>query len=258
VKDYLRGSNPRISSSEQMVKTTPPGHGSRLLRITEENPLYDHFARPVDNIRLLVTGPFSQDDLGLKCYHSKVGAVELILNHLVDGPNEYAIVDMTAGADSFASGLFTRFDLTCAVVEPTVKSLSVYQQYKTYAHDYGIAICAIGNKIEGEDDIAFLREQVGDDLLTCFGHSSYVRAMEKGRYQPLSQLEEHNTQALSLIRQAVDACQKDWDTFYAQAVAFHQKNALSWANAMVGEDLTTQIDPTFSLKAHVMEHVLSA
>ena len=29
------------------------------------------------------------------------------------------MVDMTAGADSFASGLFTRFDLTFLVCEPT-------------------------------------------------------------------------------------------------------------------------------------------
>ena len=40
----------------------------------------------------------------MACYHSKVGAVELLLNHLVDGPGEYVVVDMTAGADSFASG----------------------------------------------------------------------------------------------------------------------------------------------------------
>jgi GTPase SAR1 family protein len=32
IKDYLRGSNPRISSAAAMVKTTPPGPGSRLLR----------------------------------------------------------------------------------------------------------------------------------------------------------------------------------------------------------------------------------
>jgi CO dehydrogenase maturation factor len=65
IKDDLRGDNPRIRSTATMVKTTPPGRGSRLL-----------------------------------------------LNHLVDGPGEYVVVDMTAGADCFASGLFTRFDRT--------------------------------------------------------------------------------------------------------------------------------------------------
>ncbi len=40
IKEYLRGDNPRIASAAQMVKTTPPGRGSRLLRVAEENPIY--------------------------------------------------------------------------------------------------------------------------------------------------------------------------------------------------------------------------
>src|ERR1700757_961809 len=34
IKEYLRGTNPRISSAEAMVKTTPPGRGSRLLGLS--------------------------------------------------------------------------------------------------------------------------------------------------------------------------------------------------------------------------------
>src|SRR3954470_9550447 len=38
IKEYLRGSNPRIAA-ESMIKTTPPGEGSRLLRVCENNPV---------------------------------------------------------------------------------------------------------------------------------------------------------------------------------------------------------------------------
>lgn len=245
IKHYLRGANQRIASVSEMIKTTPPGRGSRLVRVTESNPLYDYFVRSVDGIKLLVTGPFNEDDLGLKCYHSKVGAVELLLNHCVDGPDEYLVVDMTAGADSFASGLFTRFDLTCIVVEPTVRALGVYQQYKAYAQGYGVRLCVVGNKVENEDDLAFLREHTGEDLLTWIGRSAYVRAMEKGRIQPLIHLEEEHLRALRTIQATADACEKDWTTFYQQAVEFHRKNALSWANAQTGADLTLQVDPAF-------------
>ena len=236
IKHYLRGTNPRITSDEVMIKTTPPGRGSRLVRVAESNPLYDYFGRDVAGVTLLVTGPFSDEDLGLKCYHSKVGAVELLLNHCVDGQGEYIVVDMTAGADAFASGLFTRFDLTCIVVEPTLRALGVYQQYKAYAQGYGVRLRVFGNKVENEEDVAFLREHTGDDLLTWIGRSAYVRAMEKGHVQPLASLEEEHVQALRTIKAAADACEKDWATFYHQGVAFHRKNALSWANAQTGED----------------------
>jgi CO dehydrogenase maturation factor len=255
LKHYLRGTNLRIASDEAMIKTTPPGRGSRLVRVKESNPLYAYFARDVNGVTLLVTGPFSDEDLGLKCYHSKVGAVELLLNHCADSQDEYIVVDMTAGADAFASGLFTRFDLTCIVVEPTLRALSVYQQYKAYAQGYGVRLCVIGNKVENEDDVAFLREHTGEDLLTWLGRSAYVRAMEKGHIQPLAYLEEEQRRALHTIKAAADACAKDWTTFYRQAVEFHRKNALAWANAQTGEDLTLQIDPEFrpeEYQAHLL------
>ncbi len=77
IKDYLRGGNPRIASADTMIKTTPPGEGSRLLRVQEDNPVYDACARPVrldgGTVRLMVTGPFTDADLGVACYHSRPG-----------------------------------------------------------------------------------------------------------------------------------------------------------------------------------------
>jgi CO dehydrogenase maturation factor len=247
LKEYLRGSNPRIASGAAMVKTTPPGRGSRLLRVTEPNPVWSRFERRVGDVRLMATGPFSADDLGVACYHSKVGAAELILNHLVDGAGEYVVVDMTAGADSFASGLFTRFDLTFLVAEPTRKGVSVWRQYRDYARDYDVALRVVGNKVEGPGDVAFLRETVGEDLLVCLEHSRYVRELEQGRAAALASLEAANRTALERMREAVDATPKDWAKFTRQAVDFHVKNALSWANRAVGDDLRNQIDPDFVL-----------
>ena len=37
----------------------------------------------------MASGPFTEDDLGVSCCHSKTGAVELYLNHLVDAEDEY-------------------------------------------------------------------------------------------------------------------------------------------------------------------------
>ena len=279
IKEYLRGANPRITSAETMIKTTPPGHGSRLLRLCEDNPVYAACARDVrlddeggedvedgtggtggagrtdsgagsgGGVRLMVTGPFTESDLGVACYHSKVGAVELCLNHLVDGRGEYLVVDMTAGSDSFASGLFTRFDLTFLVAEPTRKGVAVYRQWKEYARDFGVRLAVVGNKVQGEDDLAFLRSEVGDDLLVAVGHSDWVRAMEKGRPPRFTLLEEANRQALRTMHTCADQSYegRDWDRYTRQMVHFHRKNAESWGNEKTGADLAAQIDPAFVL-----------
>ncbi|MEV1052452.1 ATP-binding protein [Streptomyces sp. NPDC049887] len=253
IKEYLRGTNPRITSADTMIKTTPPGGGSRLLRVRENNPVYDACARTVrlddGQIRLMATGPFTESDLGVACYHSKVGAVELCLNHLVDGPDEYVVVDMTAGSDSFASGMFTRFDMTFLVAEPTRKGVSVYRQYKEYARDFGVALRVVGNKVQGPDDLEFLRDEVGDDLLVTVGHSDWVRSMEKGRPPRFALLEEPNRAALRTLRQSADAscARRDWVRYTRQMVHFHLKNAESWGNAKTGADLAAQVDPDFVL-----------
>nr|WP_055508916.1 ATP-binding protein [Nonomuraea pusilla] len=244
IKDHLRGDNPCIPSAEAMVKTTPPGRGSRLLGF-DDLAGGEYALTTPEGIRLMATGPFSEDDLGVACYHSKVGAVELLLNHLVDGQGEYVVVDMTAGADSFASGLFTRFDLTFLVAEPTRQGVGVYHQYREHASRYDVALAVVGNKVHGPSDVDFLRDQVGDDLLTWMEHSAAVRAMEQGRPFTLDDLEPANADALALLRKRLDEQEKDWERFGRQAEEFHLRNARAWANARTGLDLEAQIDPEF-------------
>ncbi len=248
IKEYLRSDNPRISSITSMVKTTPPGKGSRLIGVSENNPINSHFKRRIGDVDFMATGAFSEEDLGIKCYHSKVGAVELLLNHMVDKQNEYVVVDMTAGSDSFASGMFTKFDMTFLVSEPTLKGLTVYEQYKNHAKDHGVKIGVIGNKVENNSDLEFLKKNVGDDLITVFTKSDYVKDLEKGDFKPIEQLEKLNIDSLKVMKQMVDTTKKDWEKFYAQIVEFHIKNAKSWANAVIGEDLTKQVDPEFTFK----------
>ncbi|MER7921538.1 MULTISPECIES: ATP-binding protein [unclassified Streptomyces] len=243
LKDFLRGTNPRIASPEAMIKTTPPGRGSRLLRLLGDDEVHARHVGRAGEVPLMVTGAFQESDLGVACYHSKLGAVELYLNHLVDTPGEYVVVDMTAGADAFASGLFTRFDITFLVAEPTRKGVSVYRQYRDHAREFGIRLAVIGNKVTGEDDLLFLKEEVGDDLLTHLVQSPWVRAGEQGRAQ--GELEPHNRHALNVLRETVDTHTRGWPTLHRHAVEFHLRNARAWADKATGLDLAAQVDPDY-------------
>jgi CO dehydrogenase maturation factor len=249
LKDHLRGTNARVPSAAEMIKTTPPGRGSRLLELSEHDAVLNRYAVrcPGGNsgIRLMVTGEFESEDIGVSCYHAKTGAVELYLNHLLDGPGEYVVVDMTAGADAFASGLFTRFDLTVLVSEPTQRGIGVYRQYLANAVGHRVALRVVGNKVADRADADYLREQVGPALLTTLGHSAWVRAAERGTPEPLDVLEPANRSALDEILAALDATERDWAAYHRDTVEFHLRNARAWANQSVGRDLGEQIDPEF-------------
>jgi CO dehydrogenase maturation factor len=156
-------------------------------------------------------------------------------------------VDCTAGADSFASGMFTRFDLTILVAEPTRKSLGVWRQWRQYAAGQHVALVVAGNKVQTPDDAAFLCQHAGEDLLTWFGHEPAVRALEQGRPLDLADLSPSTHRALTVLQDSADAQAKDWARFTRQAVELHLKNARAWANAATGTDLTGQVDPDFVL-----------
>lgn len=101
----------------------------------------------------------------------------------------------------------------------------------------------VGNKVTGEDDLLFLREHVGDDLLAYCRRSSWVRAQEQGRAH--GELEPHDIDTFRGLRAALDSRGKDWEIFQEQAVEFHLRNATAWANQATGIDLAAQVDTGF-------------
>jgi CO dehydrogenase maturation factor len=245
LKDHLRGSNPLLSSADTMIKTTPPGPGSRLLTLDPDGELLRRYSAVAGGVRYLVAGAFDEADIGVSCYHSKTGAVELYLNHLMDAAGEYVTVDMTAGADAFASGLFTRFDLTVLVCEPTRRGVGVYRQYAEYAAEHDVALRVLGNKITDASDVEWLRSEIGDALIGCLGQSAWVRAAERGAVQPVDALEPANLVVLSRILADLDRRTRDWAAYHRGTVEFHLRNARSWGDKATGVDLAAQIDPTF-------------
>lgn len=245
IKSYVKGSNPRISPLDAMLKTTPPGAGSHLIAF-DDTDFLKTYSRSVNGIDLMVTGAFDEEDIGLKCYHGKQGSAEIILNHFIDRDDEYIVVDLTAGADSFASGMFLKFDVTFLIVEPTLRGISVWQQYVQYAREHNIVIHVIGNKVENQEDIDFLRQHVGGALLATIGHSGYIKTIEKGRIRPIEELETPNQQTLHTMLQAVTSTKQDRIDFYQKIVAIHRKKAASETDEK-RDALLAQIDPQFNL-----------
>ena len=161
IKDYLRGSNKYIAA-DAVHKTTPPGTGSRLLKVDKDDWFIKGFAAKHGNMFVAGAGDIPEGNIGVRCYHGLNGAVELVLGHLIDQQDDIVAVDMTAGADAFSSSLFTKVDALVLVVEPTLKSLGVYEQFQKNMADYGVPIVVVGNKIQDDGDKDFILQHVDE------------------------------------------------------------------------------------------------
>jgi len=245
LKTYFRGSNERIKP-QHFMKTTPPGQGSTVVHwsvFDETHPEHHHES---EGVRVYPVGGFSAEDIGVKCYHAKTGALEILLNHLVDHEKDLIVTDMTAGADAFASGLFTKFDVIFIVLEPTAHSLSVYEQYKKYASPYGISIVPVANKITEEDDLAYILEKTGEENIPfVFGLSPFAKKLARGQKEPITALEEESEATLKAMLAYIASLPLPKTEFYDHMILFHKKNAASWANESFGTSLEDQIDHEF-------------
>lgn len=244
VKAFLVGDNKLQSNLSEVIRTSPPGAGSRLLRPFEENSFYERFTLNSDSIRVATTGDMEEKELGVKCYHGKVGGAEMLLSHMVDEKDEYIVCDMTAGADPFSTGLFAKFDLTVIVIEPTKKSLGVYHQYKEHAQEFGIEIKAIANKVLSKEDEDFVKEAVGEDYLGSMQHSNFVRNLDQGRDPEFSELEDANLSLLKKIKEELDVQPHDLNKMHKLNIEIHKKTALSRPEST--DELLAQIDESFS------------
>src|SRR3990167_3300254 len=178
IKGYLRGDNPLFTLSG-MDKATPPGSGSYFVTLVEADWFMDRYTAEVDGMYVAGAGAIPSGNVGVRCYHGLNGAIELLLGHMIDRAEDTVVVDMTAGADAFSSSLFTKVDALVLVVEPTLKSLSVYDQFKKHANDYGIPIIIVANKVQDEGDKVFIADRVGQ-VDSWIGVSAEVRRRERG------------------------------------------------------------------------------
>jgi len=110
----------------------------------------------------------------------------------------------------------------------------------------------VGNKIADAGDMAFLRAEIGNALVGGLTNSRAVRAQERGESMSFAQIEPENRTLLAQLQRHVDEVPKDWARFTELAHYFHVKNARSWANKAAGADVTTQIDPGFSLMPYTV------
>lgn len=232
IKRHLRGTN-KLVSADSMHKTTPPGEGSQLVRLQPDDWFVREFTSEHRGVRIAGAGEIPEGNVGVRCYHGLNGAVELVLGHMIDRQDDVVVVDMTAGADAFSSSLFTKVDALVLVVEPTLKSLSVYGQFKQHMEAYDVPIVVVGNKVEDQGDQDFIAQHVGA-VATWIPPSNSVRRRERGQTDAV--IESEIKQQLARLRDQLLAQPIDWQRRQELSHLMHQRAVES-----------PQIDDDFSL-----------
>lgn len=208
IRTYLRGDNTRIASNAHFKKSTPPGKGSHLIDLTNQGNWFikKYTYAIAQNLSLGVVGTYTEDGIAASCYHNNLSILENILSHTTDAGS--VIVDMVAGTDAFASTLFAQFDAVFFVVEPTMRSLAVYEQYETLAKkgDVFDRLFVVGNKVENQEDEQLIRSRVGNRLIASLSRSEHILNIDKGKeHLNSSHMSEHDQDELEKIRTAVQA-----------------------------------------------------
>jgi len=242
IKKHLRGSNTRFTA-KQMSKTTPPGSGSKFITLEKDDWFIRRYTQKTSGVMLGGAGDIPKGNVGVRCYHGLNGSIELILGHMLDAKDDVVVVDMTAGADAFSSSLFAKVDALVLVVEPTLKSLSVYDQFLPNIEEYTIPFLIVGNKIQDADDKRFIEQKVGN-LTACFQQSDFVRKRERGVGMSITKLEPESQSQLDRLVAATRAIPRDWAALEQRSHILHHKNADDWQ----GESAHAHIDPAFSLQ----------
>ncbi len=249
IKKWLIGEN-EIDNLATFRKSTPPTRKSNIFNLEkiQESPL-KNFGVYRDNLLVFVVGTYQEDDIGASCYHNNLAILESLLNH-TDDKSGYMVVDMVAGVDSFAGTLHAQFDLTCLIVEPTKRSIEVYEKYKTLATEAGVedGLIVIGNKIRGQEDIDFVKSKISEhELVGFFTEDNHVRFVDQtGEPIDFKKLNESNKSLLENIFNKLDSLPDKRDERLQKIWHLHKKYI---SQAFILErfgDLSSQIDTEFS------------
>jgi CO dehydrogenase maturation factor len=249
IRTHLMGTNPRIKDAKRFVKTTPPGAGSSLIEMEENNPVLKRFAHNVgDRCYFMHVGTYREEEVGTSCYHSNLAIVENVLSHTKTKEDEWVVVDMVAGSDMFAGPLYLLFDAVFFVAEPTPESRGVFEQIQKLAVAGGTLdrICVVGNKVQDADDESYIRQYAGDKLVAIMPLMPGIkRARQRGKAITPKDVPEAAV-VLADIQAAARKKYVDPDELLKLLHNLHARHAKEDYIIARHGDLSNQIDMDFS------------
>lgn len=142
-----------------------PGESGAYFKL---NPRVDdipaRFSVEYKGVHLLEMGTVRGAGAGCVCPENTV--LRALVTHLLLRERETVLLDMVAGVEHLGRGTAAAVDAMYIVVEPGQRSLTVAADIARLAKDLGVPNSwMVANKVRAEDDLAFIREQLGEERL---------------------------------------------------------------------------------------------
>jgi len=127
----------------------------------------DRFSVPYRGIRFLRLGTIESGGSGCICPESAL--LRALVTHLLLYRDDMMILDMEAGVEHLGRATAQAVDAFLVVIEPGRRSLTTAERVRDLARDIGIdRVYAVGNKVRGESDWAFMQDSTPVPLLGYF------------------------------------------------------------------------------------------
>lgn len=197
IKKYL-GFESEIKYSEIFDKDT-----KTQFRIGMKDAFTQKYTYKIDEgVDLMVSGYKTEKVLHEKaCSHSLSAPLKVYLPLLDLGDNEVVIVDEKAGADGVTTGIVSGIDVAVIVCEPALHSVKAAIQIAELMDFYGTPYLFVGNKIEDDQDVDFIKSHISNTIITFLPINKSLKQNPSGfdlkniqSYQNIfTQAEEANT-----------------------------------------------------------------
>jgi CO dehydrogenase maturation factor len=146
---------------EERTGAQPGAMGSFFTLNPRVDDVPERFSAVHDGVRLLEMGSVESGGSGCICPESAM--LKTLFTHLLFRDDDVLIMDMYAGVEHLGRATVDFVDALLIVVEPTRRSLSTAAQIKKLAEDIGLeSMWLVGNRIRGDEDLAFLEQEVFD------------------------------------------------------------------------------------------------
>jgi CO dehydrogenase maturation factor len=170
IPDVRRRITPVVDMEELIAErtgATPGTYGGLFKMNPRVDDIPDRFSVTHRGIRLLVMGTVDHGGSGCVCPESVV--LKSLVTHLLLQRDEMLIMDMEAGIEHLGRATAQAVDAFVIVVEPGRRSVQTARTIRRLAQEIRIPrVVAVGNKMRGPSDRAFIEQQLSDFSILGF------------------------------------------------------------------------------------------